>query len=107
MDIKRAGASGADLGALEWAKGARKSDLHVIASFLIAKQDYGGMATRAQRVEVDAKFFWDFTATALVSMRDLAAEARKQGQRGQADALDARIDEAARELERIQKRAAR
>jgi len=40
-------------------------------------------------------------------MRDLAAEARKQGQRGQADALDARIDEAARELERIQKRAAR
>src|SRR5580693_519638 len=41
MDIKRAGASGADLGALEWAKGARKSDLHVIACFLIAKQDYG------------------------------------------------------------------
>src|SRR5580704_19633480 len=41
MDIKRVGASGADLGALEWAKGARKTDLHVIACFLIAKQDYG------------------------------------------------------------------
>src|SRR5271155_110039 len=41
MEIKRAGASGAALRALEWAEGARKSNLHVIACFLIAKQDYG------------------------------------------------------------------
>jgi hypothetical protein len=62
------------------------------------------LAARAQWVEVPAKFFWSFANESLDSMRDLAREARKQGQRREADALNARIDAACTELERIQQR---
>jgi hypothetical protein len=62
-------------------------------------------ATRAMRIEVDARWFWDFANGALDSMRDLAAEAKRQGQNGPANALEARIDAAVKTLDEIQKRA--
>jgi hypothetical protein len=64
-------------------------------------------ATRDLRVEVPAKWFWDFANGALDSMRDLAAEAKRQGQNGPANALEDRIDAAVKTLDEIQKRAAK
>jgi hypothetical protein len=63
-------------------------------------------ATRSMRIEVPRAWFWDFSASALEAMKDLVREARKQGQRGPADALQVRIDEAHKMLDRIQTREA-
>src|SRR5271165_2308441 len=46
VDIKRAGAQGADLGALEEPICPGKRDLHVISDFLIAEQDHGVLLER-------------------------------------------------------------
>ena len=78
----------------------RKAEAHVARA-------RARLATREYRVEVPARWFWSFTADAIDAMRDLAAEARKQGQNGPANALDARIEAACAELERIQKGAAK
>jgi hypothetical protein len=59
-------------------------------------------ATRAQRVEVSTKFFWDFASEGLDAMRELAAAAKKRGERGHADAIERRVDEICTELERVQ-----
>jgi hypothetical protein len=64
-------------------------------------------ATRALRLEVGTKWFWDFTADAIDCMHQLAQEARRQGQQAHADALEVRIDAAVKELDRIQQRQAR
>jgi hypothetical protein len=62
------------------------------------------VATRHLRIEVDRKWFWDFTATALDAMQDLAREARKQGQKTEAAALQARLDTTVQALEKLQAR---
>jgi hypothetical protein len=62
------------------------------------------LAARAQWVEAPAKWFWSFANESLDSMRDLAAEAKRQGQRREAAALESRIDVICGELERIQQR---
>jgi Asp-tRNA(Asn)/Glu-tRNA(Gln) amidotransferase A subunit family amidase len=64
-------------------------------------------ATRELRVEVPAKWFWNFSAEALDAFRELAKEAKQQGQRGLADSIERRVDAICTELERIQKRTAR
>jgi hypothetical protein len=63
-------------------------------------------ATREYRIEVPAKFFWDFSATALDAMHELAKEARNQGQIGIANSWANRADEIATALEKLQQREA-
>jgi hypothetical protein len=63
-------------------------------------------ATANLRVEVGARWFWDFSGAAIDCMRDLAREARRQGQQGQANALEARIDDACDQLAKIQQKEA-
>ena len=64
------------------------------------------LATRKLKVEVPAKFFWDFAAEALDAMRELAREAKQHGQQMRAQGIEARIDAMCGELDRIQKREA-
>ena len=64
------------------------------------------LATRKLRVEVPAKFFWDFSAEALDALRELASEAKQHGQQMRAQAIESRIDAACEQLDRIQKREA-
>ena len=63
-------------------------------------------ATRELRVEVPAKFFWDFAAEALDALHELAREAKQHGQQMRAQAIESRIDAACVQLDRIQKREA-
>jgi hypothetical protein len=62
-------------------------------------------ATKALRLEVPTRWFWSFANDALDDMRTLASEARRQGEQGRAQALDARLDAALKELNKIQKTA--
>lgn len=63
-------------------------------------------ATRAMRVEVPAKFFWDFAAEALDALRELASEAKQHGQQMRAQAIESRIDAACEQLDKIQQQEA-
>jgi hypothetical protein len=61
-------------------------------------------ATRGMRVEVDRKWFWDFANDALDTMREASGEAKKRNEQMRAQGIDARIDAACVQLDRIQKR---
>jgi hypothetical protein len=57
-------------------------------------------------LSVDRKWFWSFTAEMVDMLRDMAADLRKRGERGQANAIEARVDAVCLELEKIQQRSA-
>ena len=63
-------------------------------------------ATRALRIEVDRKWFWDFAAEALDTMREAASDARRHGEQMRAQAIESRIDAACTQLDKIQQREA-
>jgi hypothetical protein len=57
-------------------------------------------------LSVDRKFFWSFANDALDTMREASSEAKRKGEQMRAQGIDARIDAACVELERVQKREA-
>ena len=63
-------------------------------------------ATANLRIEVDRRWFWNFTGELVDLLRQVAADARRRGETVDANAIEARIDDAVEQLERVQKREA-
>jgi hypothetical protein len=61
-------------------------------------------ATRGLRLEVDKKWFWSFNNEMLDLLRQVAADAKSRGEHADARAIEAHIDAACEQLEKIQKR---
>ena len=61
-------------------------------------------ATASMRIEIDRKLFWSLTGEMLEMLRQCAGDAKRRGERADANTIERVIDEACEQLERIEKK---